>query len=135
MTTKKTKQAETDRDEQLLGQLAKRNWLILGGLLVLSLLCSSKALTLGVLAGGLTAIVGYHWLHHSLVVTLQNPTSYAARGFKMSYFVRLGALAATLVVLIVVVKVNPLGLAVGLSTVILNIIGVAIERTMFSRRP
>jgi hypothetical protein len=134
MTTKTTKQAETDSDEQLLGQLAKRNWLILGGLLILSLL-GSKALTLGVLAGGLTAIVGYHWLHHSLVVTLQNPTSYAARGFKMSYFVRLGALAATLVVLIVVVKVNPLGLAVGLSTVILNIIGVAIERTMFSRRP
>lgn len=132
MTTKK---AETDRDDQLLRQLAIRNWVLLGGLLILSLFWRSTALTLGILAGGLTAIIGFYWLHHSLVKTLQNPTNYAARGFKRSYFVRLGALAATLVVLIVVLKVNPLGLAVGLSTVILNILGVAIERSMFTRRP
>ncbi|MBW6511130.1 MAG: ATP synthase subunit I [Desulfuromonadaceae bacterium] len=133
MTT--TKKVETDRDEQLPRQLAIRNWVILCALLILSLLWHSKAVTLGVLAGGLTAIIGFYWLHHALVKTLQNPTSFAARGFKHSYFVRLGALAATLVVLIVVLKVNPLGLAVGLSTVILNILWVAIERSMFTRRP
>jgi hypothetical protein len=83
-----------DQDEQLLGAIARRNWVVLSGLVLLSLLWRSAPVTLGVLSGGLVAIGGYRWLQHSLQRVLAEPSRYSARSFKISYFVRLGSLAA-----------------------------------------
>ena len=117
-----------DRDEQLLGDLARRNWVVLAALVLLSLLWRSVPVTLGVLAGGLVAIGGYLWLQHSLKRVIAEPSRHSARSFKISYFIRLGCLAAILLLLIAVAGVDPVGLAVGLSVVVINIFWTALKR-------
>lgn len=123
-----------DQDEQLLGAIARRNWVVLTGLVLLSLLWRSAPVTLGVLSGGLVAIGGYLWLQHSLQRVLAEPSRYSARSFKISYFVRLGSLAAALLLLITVAGVNPVGLAVGLSVVVVNILWTTLKRLYPTRR-
>lgn len=115
-------------DDQLLQTLARRNWLILAGLLAGSLLWHSAAITVGVLCGGLLAIVAYHWLHFSLLRMLSGPEHGAARRFRFGYVVRLAALAVALYLLIAVLKVHPVGLAAGLSVVVINIFWMTIQR-------
>lgn len=119
-----------DKDEQLLGEIARRNWIILACLTLTSLFWRSAPVTLGVLSGGLVAIVGYHWLHRSLKRMLAEPTTGAAKGFQVGYIIRLGALAAALFMLIALAKVHPIGLAAGLSVVVLNILWTTVKRSL-----
>jgi len=123
-----------DQDEQLLGDVARRNWVVLAGLILLSLPWGSVPVTLGVLSGGLVAIGGYLWLQHSLKKVIAEPSRHSARSFKISYFVRLGSLAAILLLLIAVARVNPLGLAAGLSVVVVNILWTTLKRSIPTRR-
>jgi len=123
-----------DQDEQLLGDVARRNWVVLALLLLLSLPWRSASVSLGVLSGGLVAIGGYFWLHHSLKKVIAEPSRHSARSFKISYFVRLGSLAAILLLLIAVARVNPLGLAAGLSVVVVNILWTTLKRSFPTRR-
>lgn len=119
-----------NNDDQLLGQLARRNWVILLCLIVASLLFKNKDLTIGVASGGLIAVCGYQWLHRSLAKALSESGQPAVKGFQVSYILRLGALAAMLVLLIAVVKVNPLGLIIGLSVVVINIMMTTVMRAI-----
>jgi hypothetical protein len=123
-----------DQDDQLLGEIARRNWVVLTGLVLLSLLWRSAPITLGVLSGGLVAIGGYLWLQHSLRGVLAEPSRHSARSFKITYFIRLGSLAAILLLLITVAGVNPVGLAVGLSVVVINILWTTLKRLYPTRR-
>lgn len=123
-----------DQDDQLLGDIARRNWVVLTGLVLLSLLWRSAAVTLGVLSGGLVAIGGYLWLQHSLKKVIAEPSRHSARSFKFSYIVRLGSLAAVLLLLIAVAGVDPLGLAAGLSVVVINILWTTLKRSFPTRR-
>lgn len=119
----------SDRDDTLLKELARRNWIILAVLVLLSLIFGSKPTTLGVLSGGTVAIIGYYWLQHSLVKLLTRTDAGASRGFKATYIVRLGALAAVLFLLVAIVRVHPVGLAVGLSVVVINIFCTTVKRS------
>jgi hypothetical protein len=65
---------------------------------------------------------------------LAEPTRHAARSFKITYFIRLGSLAAILLLLITVAGVNPLGLAIGLSVVVINILWTTLKRLYPTRR-
>lgn len=123
-----------NRDEDLLRRLARRNWITLAVFVALSTFWRDHRIVLGVLGGGLVAVVGYHWLQHALKKALAVPDSYSARRFQLSYPLRLGALAAALIVLIVVAKVNPIALIVGLSVVIINVFLIAVQRMMPTRR-
>jgi len=124
----------TDRDEQLPGIIARRGWIILGAFLLLSLLWRSRSVTFGVLGGGLTALLAYHWLHLNLLRILGQPDGQATRRFQLGYIVRLGTLAGTLFLLVAVLRVNPFGLAAGLSVVVLSIFGTTFERLNSARR-
>ncbi len=123
-----------DPDEQLPEQIARRNWIVLAGLILLSLPWQSLSITLGVATGGILAIIGYWWLHRSLRNLLQEPSQSSAKSFRFSYFIRLGALAVALFVAIRILKVHPLGLIVGLSVVVINIFWATLQRSLFSRR-
>lgn len=124
----------TTQDEHLLGALARRNWLILLLLTALSALWRSWPITAGVVAGGLTAIVGYHWLFRSLKQVLTTPSRQSASAFRVSYFIRLGALTMALFLLITFGRVEPVGLVFGLSVVIINIAWTTLTRTIQTRR-
>lgn len=123
------------KDEHLPETVARRNLIVFGVLLVVSLAWRSAAVTLGVLSGGGVAIISYRWLHLSLLRMFTQPDRTAARRFQFSYLLRLAALAATLFVLIAIIRVNPLALAAGLSVVVLSLFWTAIERLYAARRP
>lgn len=118
----------TDKDDQLLAVMARQNWYILALLVLVSLLWRSMAVTQGVLAGGLVAIIAYGWLYRSLLKALSNPDQRAARGFQMTYFVRLAALAAAIFLLIAKGGVHPVALSVGLSVVVVNVLWTTYRR-------
>lgn len=119
-----------NQDSQLLGELARRNWIILLVLLGLSLLMRNKDFTLGVASGGLMVICGYQWLYGALVKALAAGGEPGIKSFQISHFMRLGALGAMLLLLIAVVKVNILGLIIGLSVVVINIVFATIKRVI-----
>lgn len=124
----------SDRDDDLLVRLTRRNWITLAVFVACSTFWPDHHVVLGVLGGGLVAVVGYHWLQHALKKALAEPDTYSARRFQFGYPIRLGALAAALIVLIVVVKVNPIALIAGLSVVIVNVFLIAVQRMMPTRR-
>ncbi len=119
-----------NKDEHLLGELARRNWIILVILVLASLPWRSAQVSLGVFGGGLVAIVGYMWLQRSLRAMLSQPSRGSAKKFQFGYFVRLAAIGASLFALVALIKVHPIGLAVGLSVVVINIIWTTIKRSL-----
>ncbi|PLX92577.1 MAG: hypothetical protein C0621_09075 [Desulfuromonas sp.] len=119
----------TRGDEQLLQQIHRRNRVVLGLLLLLSLPLQNQGVTLGVAAGGAVAIGAFYWMGRTLRQTLRETDGGAARRYQMRYVLRLVALAAVLFVLVAVVRVDPIGLTVGLSVVIISILWSIIQRS------
>lgn len=120
----------TVNDEALLTQIARRNWIVLGLLTLLSLAAWTPLFTLGVLSGGLLSILGYRWLNRSLVKVFKNPDPGAARKFQFNYFIRLGTLACMIYLLLAQAKVHPIGLIIGLSVVVINIFWTTLRRVI-----
>ncbi len=111
----------THRDDQLLAEMALRNWIILLVLVLLSLFWQSLPVTMGVLAGGVLVIINYRWLGRSLFKVLSDPHRGAEKGFKRNYLFRLLFIASSIYLLLVRGGVHPLALVVGLSVVVINI--------------
>ncbi len=120
----------TEQNEDVLAEIGRRNWIILTLLTLLSLPWQSLEISLGVVSGGLLAIIGYRWLFRSLQRMLATPSPRSARSFQINYFVRLGTLGAALFALIALARVNPIGLAVGLSVVVINIGWTTLKRSL-----
>lgn len=118
----------THRDDLLLAEMARRNWLILLALVLGSLFWQSPRITLGVLAGGVLVIINYRWLGRSLIKVLNDPHRGAEKGFKRNYLFRLAFVAAAIYLLLVRGGVHPLALAVGLSVVVLNLLITTVKR-------
>lgn len=113
--------------EQLPSLLNRRNWLILGILLLASLPFAQWNVTAGILCGGLLAIAGFVWLERSLRRLLAEGER--AR-YHFGYLLRLLVLGAVLAVLIAVVKIHPVGLVIGLSVVVINLLWLTIQRAL-----
>lgn len=118
----------TDEDDRLLGEMSRRNWLILAILVLVSLLWRSPQVTLGVLAGGLVAIFAYHWRYRALSRLLGAPSRQAAKGFQLNYIVRLVVLGGALFLLVAKARVDLTALLVGLSVVVLNVLVTTLKR-------
>jgi hypothetical protein len=124
----------TDPDEHLLDQIARRNWVILAVLITLSLWWQALPVTLGVATGGMVAILSYRWLHRSLRQVITHPSRASGSGFQARYLLRMAALAMILFLLLTRVGVHPLGLVVGLSVVVINILWATLERVLKRRQ-
>ena len=118
----------TDKDNQLLAEMAMRNWLILLVLMLGSLFWRSLPVSLGVLAGGVLVIINYRWLGRSLLKLLSDPHRGAEKGFKRNYLFRLAFVASAIYLLLVRGGVHPLALAVGLSVVVINLLITTLKR-------
>jgi hypothetical protein len=120
-------------EDRLLADIARRNWWIWGGLVLLSLLWRSVAVTLGVAGGGLVVIGGFYWLHSALASLLKPEGGKTRRGFQFSALIRLLVLAAALFLLLVAGRVHPVGLAVGVSVVVLSLVWTTLTRLLKDR--
>lgn len=118
----------TNQDEQLLQQITRRNWIILALLVASSIPWQSADVTLGVLSGGLVAIVAYHWRYRALKALLAAPGDATAKGFQFGYIVRLAFIGSALFLLVAKFEVHPVALVIGLSVVVLNILWTAVKR-------
>lgn len=116
--------------EDLPATLSRRNWLILGVLLVASLPFANWPATGGILAGGMVAIGGFAWLRRSLERLLAGQTHGARARYQFGYVVRLLALAGILALLVAVIKIHPVGLAIGLSVVVINLLWLTLHRAL-----
>ena len=120
----------TDQDAGLTRDLARRNWVILALLVVVSLLWRSVPITLGVLGGGLVVTLNYHWMGHSLGKLLADPRRAPQRklwaGLKL--LLRLVVVGVAIYLLLVHVQVHPVGLAAGLSVYAVNLMFSTLKR-------
>ena len=116
------------QDDQLLAEMARRNWIILLVLVLISLFWQSLPVTMGVLSGGVLVIINYRWLGRSLFKLLDNPQPAMQKGFKRNYLFRLVFIAGSIYILLARGGVHPLALVVGLSVVVVNIMVTTAKR-------
>jgi hypothetical protein len=108
--------------------LSMLNWLVLLGFSSVSYFSMGPSWTTGVLLGGLIAIANFAVLQRTVRRAFSPEGIHQGARFSIvgKYYLRLLALGVILYVLITRGWIDPLGLAVGLSTVVLSIIGLGI---------
>jgi len=105
------------------------NWIILFILGALSGVFMTVEFTLGVILGGLIIISNFNLLHHTMRKAFSDQS--IMKGKKMAlvakFYFRLAIMGLFIYILITNGWVNPLGLAVGLSIVVLSILNFGIR--------
>jgi len=102
------------------------NWGILGVFVLVSAFLFSPKFTLGVLLGGLISIVNYHWLYRDVKNVFKHLNDRAKSRIMFKYYIRFGVTAVVLFFIVSSQIVDVIGLLIGLSTVIINIVLTAI---------
>ena len=111
-------------------ELKTLNWLTLLILSSASYLFMNPSLTLGVILGGLIAIANFSLFQHTIRRAFSSEGHLQAN--KMSiiakYYFRFLALGIIIYLLISSHLMNPIGLVIGFSTVVVSIVGLGIKR-------
>jgi hypothetical protein len=115
--------------ETVYRDLKKRNWIILLGLSTISTLFMDHQVTLGVILGGLIIILNFNVLQHTIRRAF--PTEQGVKSKKSiliikGYF-RLLVLGVVIYLTLKFDIVDPIGMTVGLSTVVFSIVSLGIS--------
>jgi hypothetical protein len=110
--------------ERLSRRLRIYNWAGLLGLGVISSVLMPPDFTVGLLAGGILSIANFFALSKSVVSVFGSHglDGSGKAGIIFKYYLRLSAMGLLIWILVSISWVNPVGLAVGLSLVVLNIV-------------
>jgi len=111
----------TEKDP-LQKRLEVTNWILLAVLAAGSLLLQSQRFSLGVLAGGLISILNFHWLYRNLLGVFKKHLNRARAALMLRYYLRLAVTAIALYWIISRNLADVIGLVIGLSVVVLNIV-------------
>lgn len=98
------------------------NWIILGIIFIPSLFLSPLKFSLGILLGGFVSIVNFHWMARGLRGIFHNLQRSPKGAVMVRYYIRLTVIAVVLYLLITHHVVDVIGLLIGLSVVIINIL-------------
>jgi hypothetical protein len=98
------------------------NWITLLIVFIPSLLFSPIKFSLGVLLGGFISILNFYWMARGLQVLFKNPAGNGKGPVMVKYYIRLVLTAVVLYFLIANQTVNVIGLVIGLSIVVINIL-------------
>jgi hypothetical protein len=116
--------------EKVYRDLKKRNWIILLVLSTISALLMNHTVTLGVILGGLIIIVNFNILQHTIRGAF--PSEKVVKNRKSVLIIkghfRLLALGAVIYFILKLGMVDPIGLTVGLSTVVFSIVSFGVSR-------
>jgi len=102
------------------------NWITLGVFVLISLVLMSYRFSLGVLLGGFISIVNFHWLGHDLRKIFKTLDGRAKTRVMFKYYIRFGITAVVLYFIVSGGFVDIIGLLIGLSTVLINIVLIAV---------
>ena len=111
----------TEKDP-LQKRLEITNWILLAVLAAGSLLLRSGSFSLGILIGGLISIVNFHWLYRNLLSVFAKHLNRARAALMLRYYLRLAVTAVVLYWVISRNLVDVIGLIIGLSVVVLNVV-------------
>jgi hypothetical protein len=111
----------TEKDP-LQKRLEITNWILLAVLVAGSLFLRSTRFSLGILLGGLISIVNFHWLYRNLLSVFTKHLNRARAALMLRYYLRLAVTAIALYWIISRNLVDVIGLVIGLSVVVLNIV-------------
>jgi hypothetical protein len=115
--------------ERILRDLRKTNWVTLAVLGALSFFFMRPMFTLGVILGGLTIIANFGVLQHTIRGAFSDQGTMKAKKMALigKYYFRLAIMGLIIYIVITKRLVDPLGLAIGLSTVVISIVNVGIR--------
>ena len=105
------------------------NWIILFILSAVSGIFMTAQFTLGVILGGLIIIANFSLLHHTMRKAFSDQAIMKSKKMAViaKFYFRLAIMGLIIYILITNGWVNPLGLAVGLSIVVLSILNFGIR--------
>lgn len=109
------------------------NWIILAILFIPSIIFTPWKFALGILLGGFISIINFHWLGRNLQDVFKNIRGNVKGPVMVKYYIRLAITAVAIYFLITGDTVNVVGLLVGLSVVVINII-ITVITTAFSKK-
>jgi len=98
------------------------NWVVLALFLISSSFLLSFSFSLGILLGGLISIINFYWLHQNLRSTFQYLMDGATSSILIKYCIRLAVTAVFLYLIITYSVADVVGLLLGLSIVVINIV-------------
>ena len=98
------------------------NWIVLVVIFIISWIFTPFDFYLGVLLGGFISILNFHWMERGLRGIFTNTAGNVKGGVMVKYYIRLVLTAIVLYFLIANATVNVIGLLIGLSVVVINII-------------
>jgi hypothetical protein len=98
------------------------NWIILTIILIPALIFAPFKFALGILLGGFISIINFYWMEHGLRGLFTKTSKNVKASIIIKYYIRLGLIAIVLYFLIANGTVNVIGLLIGLSVVVINII-------------
>ena len=98
------------------------NWIILAILFIPSFIFAPTKFYLGVLLGGFISILNFHGMEFGLRGLFRNPSGNVRGPAMVKYYIRLALTAVVLYFLIAADTVNIIGLIIGLSVVVINIV-------------
>ena len=116
--------------EETYRTLRKRNWLILAFLTSCSYFLLNPMLAAGVAVGGLVAIASFSAMQRTVRrgFGIERKETRKKGLIIIKVFLRLFLLGAVLYILITKVEIDPVGLAIGLSTVVLGIVSLGVSQ-------
>ena len=103
-------------------KLENLNWIILGIFILISLISMRVPFTLGILLGGLISIINFFWLKRDLRVVFSALTGRAKVALMFRYYLRFFVSAVIIYFIITKTIVDVIGLLIGLSVVVINIV-------------
>jgi len=98
------------------------NWIVLAVLFVSALILTPIKFSLGILLGGFISIVNFYWMERGLRDLFTNNSKSIKARIIIKYYIRLAIIAIVLYFLVAYGTVNVIGLLIGLSVVVINII-------------
>ena len=98
------------------------NWIVLAVIFITSWIFTPFDFYLGVLLGGFISILNFYWMERGLRGIFTNTAAKVKGGVMIKYYIRLILTAIVLYFLIANATVNIIGLLIGLSVVVINII-------------
>jgi hypothetical protein len=103
-------------------KIESANWIMLAILFIPALIFAPFKFSLGVLLGGFISIINYYWMERGLRGIFANTAGNVKGPVIGKYYIRLVLTAIVLYFLIANGTVNVIGLLIGLSVVVINII-------------
>lgn len=119
---------ETENDLDLFRTLTGASGILLALLIIGAWLFGSRQTAAGVACGGLIALGNTLWLKRCIGQAMGLEPGQAGRFAVIRYVLRLAVLAALLYLLIVKVGIDIIGLIIGLSVLVIVIIGFSLYR-------